>query len=147
MVFGTAIVELQLVGATASGVVVKTAGEFAEVGLALELILAVGLGDIHFQSIPKADWQKAKLIFGVESGGINVVFLSGDEATQHVVVLIVIAVPIANPSTFDAGGGVGGVPIPIKGGTAQAQHRLFPPARPHAPNLIQYPKIPDREVR
>ena len=35
--------------------------------------------------------------------------------------LIVITVPMANPAAFDADGVGGGVPIPIKGGTAQDQ--------------------------
>ena len=54
VIFWAAVVELQLIGGAASGVVVKTAGQFSEVGLALELILAIVLGDRHIQSIPIA---------------------------------------------------------------------------------------------
>ena len=90
VIFWAAVVELQLIGGAASGVVVEAAGKFAEVGLALELILAAGLGDGHFQSVPEADGQKAKLIFGVETGGINITFLSGDQTAQQVVVLVVV---------------------------------------------------------
>jgi hypothetical protein len=136
VIFWAAVVELQLIGGAASGVVVKTAGQFSEVGLALELILAIVLGDSHIQSIPKADRQKTKqLIFGVESGGVNTAFFSGDQAAQHVIVLIVIAMPTANPAAFNSTSVSVGVPITIKGGTAQAQQnkakRKNPNARVH----------------
>lgn len=125
MIFGAAIVELQLIGGAAAVVVIKAACKLAEVGLASELILVIRLGDGHIQPVSEADGQDAPFVLGVKARVINASLFARDEAAQHVVVLIGVAMPTANPLAYDAAAGAGGItgslPIPIKRGATRTQ--------------------------
>ena len=120
MIFWTAIIDGEVIGGANAVVLVNTAGEPAKIRFSFEIVCVATWVDGHHHIVRIAYGQNAQFIFGVETCLIQIPFFFVDEAAEHAVVLVVIAVPTADPTALDALDWlVGGLlPIAVKGGTS-----------------------------
>ena len=117
MIFWTAIIDGEVIGAADAVVLVNTAGEPAKICFSLEIVCVATWIDVHHHIVRIAYGQNAQFVFGVETCFIQISFFSANEAAEHPIVLVVIAVPTADPTALDALGFLarGLFPIAIKG--------------------------------
>ena len=123
MILRAAIIDGEVVGGACAVVFIEPASKPTKVCFSFEIECVVSPGDGHFHIVWIAYGQKTQFVFGVETGLVQISLFFANKAAEHPIVLVVIAVPAADPTALDALDCLarGLFPIAVKGRTTDCK--------------------------